>query len=458
MRGGSIRTLNGSIALLLLTALVIVLVASASSAQVVDHSSRGGDLSSRISQAAQQAASGDAGTPFYIMFRFNGLIPSDAEAGGSGSVMIRRYDGWTMTSSSGLLPIGDPWDPMSAGEQLLDLSTMRMLAPPAASVLAERPMLAFMRGVVRGSGGTVLDDLSLRLPEGMIRLRDRSAYWLGDADGDQVMAWMRSARELPADGATSGFQEDLVGLLSVQPAGTQVVAMLEEIATGHEDEGIRHRAIGYLGRRPEDTSRSLNRILDTAEQVDDRVEALGALAGRLGPASKDRLIQAARDTGENESVRVSAVSYLSRIDGNDVDSVLERLLSDPAPDIREHVVSAWERREPARAVPLLERAVANDEEEDVREQAVQSLGDIGHPQATAALERILRENQTEVLRRLAMRELVGRKTDEKVAWLASLAANDPSIEIRKEAIRQLGRLTDDPEARRALERLLKIGR
>ncbi len=322
MRSGSIRTLNGTIAFLLLTVLVVLLVASAASAQLVDHSSRGGDITSRIERAVQQAASGEVGTYFYVMFRFNGLVPSDAEAGGSGSIMIRRYSGWTMTSSSGLLPTHDPWDQMGEGEQLLDISSMRMVAAPPSPTLVERPMLAFVRGAIRRSGAAVLDDVSLRLPEGTIRLRDRAAYWLGDADAAETVAWIRSARAMPAERATSAFQEDLVGLLSVQSAGGQVVSMLEEMATSDENEDVRHRAITYLGRRPEDTSRVLNRILDNAEETDDRAEALEALADRTGPASKDRLIRAARDAGEHEDIRERAISYLSRIEGNDVDAAL----------------------------------------------------------------------------------------------------------------------------------------
>ena len=395
MRRGSIRTLNGSIVLLLLTALVIVLAASTSSGQVVDHSGRTVDLSSRIDGATQQAAAGNIGTPFYVMFRFRALLPSDAEAGAGGSITIRRHDGWLVSGSAGLLPVGNPWDALGAGERLLDLSSMQMVAPPAAPVLAERSLLALVRGTVRGSGSAVLEDISLRLPEGTLRLRDRAAYWLGEADARQVVAWIRSARTLPADRATPGFQADLAGLLSVQPAGNQVEQMLEEMATSDENEEIRHRAIGYLGLRPEDTSRALNRILDSAEAVGDRAEALDALAERLGPAGRDRFIRMARDSGEDERLRSRAISYLGRVEGEEVD---------------------------------------------------------------AALEGILREEPTEDLRRLAMRQLVGRKGEERVAWLAELATNDRSIEIRKEAVRQLGRLTNDPEARRALERLLNVGR
>ena len=445
-------------ALALLIAAILLAAASATvMAQVVDRSTGGGNLTSKIDSALRQAGSAEAGSSFYIIFGFDGLVPSDAEAGASGALMVQRYDGWSISSSSGLMPTTDPWDRMGGDERLLNLASMSMVTPPAEPTLVQRPLLAFLRGKVTTGGQVVLDDAGIRFASGAIRLRDRQAFWLGAASDSNVRGWIGSALELPAEAATTGFHRDLVGLLSVQP-GNQVLSRLEAIATGDEDKNARHRAISYLARRSEDTGRILNRILDNADEADDRAEALEALADRLGPASKDRLISAARDQEEPEGVRARAISYLSRIEGRDVDSALERLLSDPDPRMRARVIQAWERREPQRAVPLLERVARTDEEDRARQQAVQSLGDIEGDLASAALGRLFDVREDERVRRRAMEELVSRKTDDRVSWLAGLALTDPSIEIRKQAIRQLGRMKDNEEARRALKRLLNVGR
>lgn len=452
------RTVNRVLVAAAVAVAITIAAVIPAAAQVVDLSSRGGDLSSRIDAALRQAAaSAEEGSRFYLVFRFSGLLPSDAEAGGGGAFMVMRYDGWSTIGSGGLLQSRDPWNRMGEGERLLDLATLQMVRPPAAPVLVERPMLAFVRGIVARGGAAVLDDIDLKLPEGRLRLRGRTAYWLGETDSGQIAAWIASADELPAERVTKAFKRDLVGLLSVQPPEGRVLGLLERMATGHEDETVRHRAITYLGRRPEDVSRMLNRIVDTASEPKDRAEALQALADRLGPQSRDRLIRSAENRGEDEAVRRMAISYLSRIEGNDVDAVLERLLADPDARTRARVVNAWERRAPARAVPLLERTARGDEAERVRRQAVESLGDIDGPLAKAALERLFDESDDQQLRRKVLGALVKMKGDDKVSWLAGLAAGDPSMEIRKEAIRQLGRLKDDPRARRALERILDVG-
>jgi HEAT repeat protein len=169
-----------------------------------------------------------------------------------------------------------------------------------------------------------------------------------------------------------------VGLLSVQLQGGDVLDTLEQYATRDTDGNVRRAAISYLGRRPEDTVRHLTMILSGADDPDDRAVALEALANRMGPAGVDRLIAAARDGNEAEKIRAVAISF---------------------------------------------------------------LGDIDDPRATDALETIFDSSDLESLRRRALRELAERKTGDGyiVNWLAGIAHSDPSLEIRKEAVRLLGR-------------------
>lgn len=445
---------TGPVALVALSACT----ATPARAQVNDLSGSGGQIGSRIEAALQQAGRAESGSSFYIVTGFEGLVPSDAEAGESGNLVINRYGGWMMSGFSGLAPVRNPWDQLGSEERVLDLATMTMIEPGPEPTLEARPLLGFIIGRVTGRNQARIEDVSLRLPAGVIRLRERPLYWLGQASSSEIIGWIREKMGSLDVMRDRAIRRDLVGLLSVQPQSGDVVGLMEILATGDEDEGVRHRAITYLGRRPEDTTRRLTSILDRAEDPQDRAQALEALADRLGPASKDRLIEAARSEREAEQVRHMAVGYLSRVEGRDVDTVLERLLSDPDVDFRRRVVASWERRDPERAVPLLEQVAISDEERQVRETAVGSLGDIDSPQAAAALERIFNSSDEERVRRVAMNEWLQTvdTNGEKVAWLARVARSDPSFEIRKEAVRQLGR-TNNPEARKVLEELLRIG-
>jgi HEAT repeat protein len=421
-------------------------------AQVSDLSERSGRFGDRFDSAVQRISGGGEGTGFYIVFRCEGLVPSDVEAGGGGSMMINRYDGWIVSGMSGLAPSQNVWNRLESGERLLDLATMQMTDPDPEPVLVSRQILAVVRGKVLPEEGIDLDDISLRMPAGKIRLRDRSVLWIGDAGRSELEVWIgsRMASLDATDDRT--VRRDLVGLLSLLPRGGEVLNQLEELATDDPDRSIRRAAITYLGRRPEDTAGTLTSILAGTENPEERSVALEALADRIGPDASNRLIEAARDEDEAEEVRRVAISYLARIDGATVDRALEGLFSSPDPEIRKRVAEAWERRAPDRAIPLLERVCTTDEDEEVCRQAVASLGDIDVPAAGDALESVFNSTAAESVRRRALRELSEKRNGDPamVNWLAGIARNDSSLEIRKEAVRQLGR-TNTPQARRALE-------
>jgi HEAT repeat protein len=165
------------------------------------------------------------------------------------------------------------------------------------------------------------------------------------------------------------------------------------------------------------------------------------------------------ENGESEVVRRTALAYLNRFEDREMDTLLERLLADEDPLFRRRVVAVWEQREPRRAVPLLERVALNDEEERVRQAAVSSLGDISDPLAVEALATVFRRSEDERIRLVALRQRVSlmESDREKITWLDGLARGDESFEVRKEAVRQLGRI-EDPAALEALRRLLDNGR
>ncbi len=365
-------------------------------AQVTDLSGSGGQFGDRFDNAVQRAAGGAPGTGFFVIFRFDGLVPTDVKAGGGGSMVINRYDGWIVSDMSGLMPSRNVWDQLESGERLLDLSTMQMADPDPEPALISRRLLAIVRGKVVSRGEVKLEDVSLRLPEGKIRLRDRTAMWIGDAGRSELETWIGSQMVSLDASDDRSVRRDLVGLLSLQPRGGDVLSMLQALASEDPDRSIKTAAITYLGRRPEDTAGTLTSILSGAENPEERSVALKTLADRIGPAAADRLIEAARDEGEAEEVRRIAIACLGRIDA---------------------------------------------------------------PAASDALENVFNSATAESVRRRALMELIEKRIGdpEIVNWLVSVALSDSSLEIRKEAVRQIGR-TNTPQARRALEELIRVGR
>ncbi len=428
-----------------------LLLTAAAQAQVVDWTDRGGSLTDRLASALQQAGQAPDGTRSYTAFRMEALVPSDARPGGSGVVVIQRSGGWTMSGLGGLVQLSDPWDE-GAPEEVVDLATMSMTRPDPEPTLVRRPVLTVLTAVSGPQGASWIDAF-IRLPEGKMQLRGRTFHWLGEVTNSEVLSWLRAA--VGVDTYREDFREDLVGIASIQPRDMGAPALLEGLLED-PSEDVRHRAIAYLGRRPEETTPILERVYREAGHESDRAEALEALADRQGEAARGRLIDAVRDTEGSEEVRRTALGYLARIPGREVDRVLEGLLIEGDPRMRRRVVSAWERREPERAVPLLERTARRDEDEDVQQEAVESLGDVEGDLSTAALRRLFDDHPSEQIRVDALEELVRRPGGTSVAWLEELANGDVSMEVRKEAVQALGRM-EDPGARQALRRILSGG-
>ena len=86
-----------------------------------------------------------------------------------------------------------------------------------------------------------------------------------------------------------------------------------------------------------------------------------------------------------------------------------------------------------------------------------TIGDIEGEASTAALRRIFDDaDRSEAVRVRALDELAARQVSGQIDWLARIARTDASIEVRKRAVRHLGR-SGDPAARSALEAILRNG-
>jgi len=286
--------------------------------QVEDLTGGAGDLTAAIERALGQAERLQPERRFHIAFTFEGLVPSDAQAGGGGSMIITRSDGWMMSGMSGIASLTDAWGRPGAGEQVLDLATMSLTAPAPDPVLERRELLCLLSGRSGGRDGTKISGLSIRLPEGRMGMHERTLYWLGGAPARDLTGWIDERMTSLDQRRDSNLREELVGLLSLLPEGIDVIDRLIRYASEDEDEDVRHRAIISLGRRPENTSPRLAALFGGAENQRDRARALQAIAGREGPTSRQLLTLTVEDTGESEEVRRTALAYMNRFEDREM--------------------------------------------------------------------------------------------------------------------------------------------
>ncbi len=293
-------------------------------AQVNDFSGRSGTLSSRIEAALRAASTGREGSRFRVVFGFEGLVPSDVQAGGGGGMVLQRYDSWSMTGFSGLLPVADAWNRPGRAGTVIDLATMQTAAALPAPVLQTRSLLAFLEGRVR-EGRARLEGVSIRLPQGRLALGERPLWWLGRIEGGEVYGWLDTSLRPDVAGEQGGLRRDLTGLLSTLPGPGGVLERLTQLASGDPDLDVRRAAVRYLGRRPEETRPILQRLFRDASDEQLRMEAMTGLLVRMEQGQVSWLAEVAR-TDPSLRLRREAIAELGRSGDPQARRILEEIV------------------------------------------------------------------------------------------------------------------------------------
>ncbi len=221
-----------------------------------------------------------------------------------------------------------------------------------------------------------------------------------------------------AAGLLGQLQESVPGGLLGEALRVYATPMIEALAAGKEDPGLRHSALVAMGQIGD--PRALDFLLETLREerawplMKDAIQALGSL----------------RDAGVTGTLADLAQS-------------------EPDPDLRERLVRALgERRDPA-ARSALEDLARRDLDPDVREAALSALGQLGVPEADRVLKDIV-EDDVNASVRSAAAEALGRPGDEgSLDFLADVLASPGDPEVRTAAYLAMKNI-GTPDARAAV--------
>ena len=179
--------------------------------------------------------------------------------------------------------------------------------------------------------------------------------------------------------------------------------MLTNLAKNSPDDRIRKEAIFWISRWDGDEDRVVDVLLDILPTIDDD-ETASSVAFSLSRVDTESAVQAlltiANDTSRNVELRKNAIFYIGRTDvGNQVDA-LRQIYSNASDseEIRKQVAFAVSRIDEddeggAGAVALMGEIARNDPSIEVKKQAVFWLGRMDSPEALQILEDLLRGPQ-----------------------------------------------------------------
>ena len=248
-------------------------------------------------------------------------------------------------------------------------------------------------------------------------------YWAGRATNDESLALLRG---LVDSTSNENVAEQSVRALALHD-DRRVGEQLESIARASKFVDARASAVSWLGRAPEPT-----------------------------PARQSFLLELARSEREPEKVRRAAIqAYGAPRDAAALAGLRTLYASLTTQDLKRAVLGSAARNESREAVEFLLNVARADDDPEMRKRAMMLLGQRAGQQSVAALTGASEQTDAETeLQKQAVVALSRRGNEEAVPLLINIARTHRKAEVRREALRLLGR-TGDARALELFREVLK---
>jgi len=182
--------------------------------------------------------------------------------------------------------------------------------------------------------------------------------------------------------------------------------------------------------------------------------AVAAIAIDADPAA-DAVLDGFAAPSQPEALRNRAMRWLGSVRGRHGLETLKNLLaSETAPDVRRHAIAAIGASREPEAQPLILSTARGDRDPRVRAEAVSQLSRGRLPNLAAVLGGIAENDPDSGVWKRAVGSLASLSDGSGVPELIRLAKSSKSPDVRKEAVRTLGR-AHDQRAEAFLEEVLR---
>lgn len=242
-------------------------------------------------------------------------------------------------------------------------------------------------------------------------------YWLGRAANDESLSLLKGLVDSSRLREVAGSATKAIALHDDR----RVEEMLESIVRTSTAEGVREQAISWLGRTPGGNPARQSFLLDLArnerESTDIRRHAVAAF-GYTKDAATLASLQALYAASPQQDLKRTALSSIAANDSRDASNFLIKVAgSDPNMEMRKKALSHLGGRAGQQSLGALADTVEQpDAETELQRQAVAALGRRPKDEAVPLLIKIARTHRKPEVRREALR-LLGRTGDERALEL-----------------------------------------
>ena len=236
-------------------------------------------------------------------------------------------------------------------------------------------------------------------------------YWAGRAANDESLALLRG---LVDSTSSSDVAHQAVRAVALHD-DRRVGEMLEAFARSAKFEDARATAVGWLARTPDPT-----------------------------PARQSFLLELARSERESEKIRRAAIqAYGAPRDAAALAGLRSLYAGLADQDLKRAVLGSAARNESREAVEFLFNVARTDTDFEMRKRALMHLGQRAGQQSVAGQAGASEQPDAETeLQKQAVVALARRANDEAVPLLINIARTHRKAEVRREALRLLGRTGD----------------
>jgi len=202
------------------------------------------------------------------------------------------------------------------------------------------------------------------------------------------------------------------------------------------------------------TPESVKALLE-AEDFGQRLRGVNHLR-ELDPATAFELIQPAI-TDQNVRVRYAAVSQLSSLGDQDRQVALtllrDRLNNDPEADVKAAAADSLAALRMTEAFEDMQAVYYGTEEWLLQFSIAAALGELGDPRGFELLETAI-QSENELVRTAAIGAF-GELGDTRAIPLLAPFVKDDDWQVRYRVVQALGRVKQDPEARKLIEEMVE---
>jgi len=241
--------------------------------------------------------------------------------------------------------------------------------------------------------------------------------------------------------------------------GPRARAKVLEVARNRaENTELRQTAVRVLGDREDgDVLADLMSVYGSEADRELRAQIIRTLADMKDPRSFAKLVELARGAEADPELRREAVRQLGDREGEaSVDELFRIYEAERDREVKEAALRALGDHESPRArARVAEIARARGGDRELRMAAIRILADEDRGGGVVELLAGLYDAEPDAeIKASILRALADTKQKAALRKLLDVARREPNLELRKLAIRLLGE-SDDPEAARFLEELLK---